>query len=123
MKKDAKPEEIQYVIDELRKYGLRADVSRGQFRTVIGLVGDELKIPFPHLAALPGVKEARMVETPYKLINREYNDLSAAGKGFTIKVGDLEKLCSSGERKAQRYQGDRGGQSRHCDVRAGRWGM
>ena len=90
MKKAAKPEEIQHVIDEVKKYGLRADVSRGQFRTVIGLVGDELKIPFAHLAALPGVKEARMVETPYKLINREYNDLSAEGESYTIKVGDVE---------------------------------
>ena len=68
MKTDATEEQIARVIDEIKKCGLRADVSRGEFKSVIGLVGDERKVDFAHFAALPGVKEAVMVETPYKLI-------------------------------------------------------
>jgi len=75
MKADATQEQIAQVIKEIKRYGLRADVSKGAFRTVIGLIGDELKIPFDHFAALPGVKEARGVEIPYKLISREYSKL------------------------------------------------
>ena len=76
MKSDATQEQISAVVKDIETHGLRADVSQGDFRTIIGLIGDERKISFDHLAMLPGVKEARMVETPYKLISREYARLS-----------------------------------------------
>lgn len=91
MKTDATPAEIDLVVQEIQKCGLRAAVSRGDYRTVIGLVGDESKIDLTHFAALPGVKEAMTVEAPYKLINREYNRLSEMGeRPFVVKVGNLE---------------------------------
>ena len=71
MKTEATKDEVNHVVQEIKRLGLRADVSKGKFRTIIGLVGDESKVPFEHLATLPGVKEANMVEAPYKLINRE----------------------------------------------------
>ena len=91
MKTDATQEQIAQVIKEIKRYGLRADVSKGKYRTVIGLVGDETKIPFTHFAVLPGVKEAMMVETPYKLISREYSKFfEGEGKGLVVKVGNIE---------------------------------
>ncbi len=91
MKTDATTEQIEAVVDEVKKFGLRADVSQGDFRTVIGLVGDERKIDFAHFAVLPGVKEAMMIDTPYKLISREYGKtMGNVGESFTVKVGKLE---------------------------------
>jgi len=91
MKADATQEQIAQVIKEIKKYGLRADVSKGAFRTVIGLVGDERRISFDHFAALPGVKEARGVEIPYKLISREYSKLyGGEAEQAIIKVGNIE---------------------------------
>ncbi len=90
MKSDATKEQIAAVIKEIESHGLRADVSQGAFRTIIGLIGDERKIPFDHFAILPGVKEARMVETPYKLISREYAKLTGESERRIIKVGDVE---------------------------------
>jgi 3-deoxy-7-phosphoheptulonate synthase len=90
MKSDATDEEINNVVKEIKKLGLRADVSKGAYRTVIGLVGDETKVPFDRFAILPGVKEARMVETPYKLISREYAKLSGEESQHRIvKVGNV----------------------------------
>jgi 3-deoxy-7-phosphoheptulonate synthase len=90
MKSEATQEEVDNIVREIKKYGLKADVSRGEFRTVIGLVGDERKIPFSHFAVLPGVKEAMMVETPYKLISREYNKLSGEeSEHQIIKIGNV----------------------------------
>ena len=85
MEKGATPEQVQNVVAEIERCGLKADVSRGEFRTVIGVVGDETKVSFSLLATLPGVKEARMVETPYKLVSREYGN----GEGRIIRVGDV----------------------------------
>ena len=91
MKSDATKEQIDQVVKEIKKLGLRADISRGAFRTVIGLVGDESKAPFDRFATLPGVKEARMVETPYKLISREYAKLSEEeSQQRVIKAGNIE---------------------------------
>ncbi len=91
MKKDASREQIKHVVDEIKKRGLKADVSKGEFRAIVGLVGDETKISFAHLATLPGVKEARMVEAPYKLISREYSSIfEEEGQSRLVKVGDIE---------------------------------
>lgn len=90
MKKDATPEQVQHVIDEVSRVGLRTDVSHGQYLTVIGLVGDERKVDFAHLAALPGVKEARMIEAPYKLINREYSNAYGETSTHIVKIGPVE---------------------------------
>ena len=91
MKTDATQEQIAQVVKEIKKCGLRADVSQVKYRTVIGLVGDETKIPFAHFAVLPGVKEATMVETPYKLISREYSKfLAGEGEGLIVNVGNIK---------------------------------
>jgi len=53
-------------------------------------VGDERKIDFSHFATLPGVKEAMMVETPYKLISREYGRrFEEEGERREIEVGNV----------------------------------
>lgn len=89
MERGATKEDIDRVIAEVKKLGLRADVSRGDFRTVIGIVGDEKKVPFDHFAALPGVKEARMIEAPYKLISREFSSRLDGDHYGIVKVGDI----------------------------------
>src|SRR4030067_736472 len=90
MKTDATQEEVDRVIAEIKKSGLRADMSRGAFRTVIGLVGDERRINFAHFATLSGVKEAIRVEIPYKLISREYTKhFREGGERKIIKVGKV----------------------------------
>jgi len=90
MKSEATREEIANVVKEIKKYGLKADVSRGEYRTVIGLVGDESKIPFSHFAVLPGVKEVMRVETPYKLVSKEYSKLfEEEGEYRVVKVRDI----------------------------------
>ncbi len=91
MKTDATQEQIDHAITEIKKYGLRADVSKGTYRTVIGIIGDETKIDFAHLALLPGVKEAMRIETPYKLISREYSKIiEGESEQRVIKVGNIE---------------------------------
>ncbi|MDD5082623.1 MAG: 3-deoxy-7-phosphoheptulonate synthase [Dehalococcoidales bacterium] len=89
MKTGATPEQIKRVVKEIESYGLRADVSQGAYRTVIGPVGDERKLPFDRIAVLPGVKEAQMVDIPYKLISREYST-APEGLEHIIKVGEVE---------------------------------
>ncbi len=90
MKSEATDKEVADVVKEIKKFGLKADVSRGEYRTVIGLVGDERKVDFSHFAVLPGVKEAMRVETPYKLVSKEYSKrFDEEGEFRVIRVGDI----------------------------------
>ena len=90
MKTDATQEQIAQVVKEIERYCLRADVLTGAYRTVIGLIGNEDKIPFDHFAALPGVKEATMVDIPYKLISREYSKSFEGLEHMVIKLDTTE---------------------------------
>ncbi|MDX9986207.1 MAG: 3-deoxy-7-phosphoheptulonate synthase [Dehalococcoidales bacterium] len=102
MKKGATAEEIAGVVNDLKSHGLSADVSRGEIRTVIGIIGDESRISAAHLETLPGVKEVRLIETPYKLINREYSTLfdgkteSRVVKVGAVKIGNSEPVFIAG---------------------------
>jgi 3-deoxy-7-phosphoheptulonate synthase len=91
MEADATQDQINFVVAEIRRFGLRADVSRGEYKTVIGLIGDEKRVLFSHFEALPGVKEVIQVEVPYKLISREYNEVAKeSSRPLVIEVGDVE---------------------------------
>ncbi len=91
MKSEATREEVASVVKEIKKVGLKADVSRGEYRTVIGLIGDEGKADFSHFATLPGVKEAFMVESPYKLISKEYGKrFDGEGERRQIRAGNVK---------------------------------
>lgn len=90
MKGDATPEQIENVIAEIKRCRLKADISQGKYRSVIGIVGDERKLDFAHLATFAGVKEVLQIETPYKLISREYGKLSdGSSRDRVIKVGKV----------------------------------
>ncbi len=109
MKNDARQEDVNRIVEEIKKLGLKTDVSKGEYRTVIGIVGDERKVPFERLATMPGVKEAKPIEAPYKLISREFGRMAGDGLGvFKIKnvtVGGDEPVFIAGpcsvESKAQ----------------------
>jgi len=91
MESNATQEQIDQVIREIKRHGLKADVSRGAYRTVIGLIGDESKIPFAHFAALPGVKEAIRIETPYKLLSKEYSKFfERTTDRMIVRAGSIE---------------------------------
>jgi 3-deoxy-7-phosphoheptulonate synthase len=109
MDTNATQEQIHQVVQTVIRCGLKADVSRSEYKTVIDLVGDENRVPFAQLAALPGVQEAFKLETPYKLISREYtrffrnpaeNKLVQAGN---VIIGDGRPVFIAGPCAVENY--------------------
>ncbi|MDD4924196.1 MAG: 3-deoxy-7-phosphoheptulonate synthase [Dehalococcoidales bacterium] len=86
MEKTATIEQINDVIDEVISFGLKVDVSQGEIRTVIGIIGDERRISFADLALMPGVKEAIPVEKSYRFIGSDFNATSRR----IVKVRDAQ---------------------------------
>jgi len=84
MKPSATQNEIDVVIHKIKSAGLRADVSSGEYQTVIGIVGDEKKVDFDQIKSMDGVFDAIRIQVPYRLISRSY-----IPSDVTVKVGNI----------------------------------
>jgi 3-deoxy-7-phosphoheptulonate synthase len=84
-KPDATEEQIEHILERIKEWGLRAEVSRGAVRTVIGVIGPEDQIRERPIAAIPGVESATPVLKPYKLVAREFR----GGNAGTVKIGEV----------------------------------
>ncbi len=71
-KKEATQKEIDHVIERIEKLGLKALVSQGAERTIIGIIGPEDAISMQPLEAFSGVEKVMPVLAPYKLVSREF---------------------------------------------------
>ncbi|HEX8310522.1 MAG TPA: 3-deoxy-7-phosphoheptulonate synthase [Chthoniobacteraceae bacterium] len=84
-KPDATPEQVQHILDRIAQWGLKAEVSHGELRTVIGVIGEEDSIREKPIAAIPGVESVTPVLKPYKLVAREFR----GGNSSKVKIGDV----------------------------------
>jgi 3-deoxy-7-phosphoheptulonate synthase len=92
---------IDRVVAEIERMGSTAHLSRGQFRTVIGAVGEEGTVDQNHLAALDGVEKVVPIMKPYKLASREFHEddtIVEIGGGSVpvVKVGGSHAVCIAG---------------------------
>jgi len=62
---------LERIVEHIEREGLRAHVSRGEQRTIVGCIGDEARLNADALSALPGVERVVPVLKPYKLASRE----------------------------------------------------
>ena len=72
LKSDATEDQINHIIDRTGKLGLKAHISRGVERTIIGLIGPEDVLRITPLEVFPGVEQVIPVLSPYRLVSREF---------------------------------------------------
>jgi 3-deoxy-7-phosphoheptulonate synthase len=87
-----KPGTTQQQIDNLIKWfksrGLDVHVSVGQFRTILGLIGDTSKIDVELLEGLDMVESVKRITEPFKSANRKFHpDDSVVDIGGGVKIG------------------------------------
>ncbi len=96
MEQGATPEQIDGVVRRLREIGSEAHVSVGQFRTVIGALGDREAIRQLPWEAMDGVERAVPVMKPFKFVSRDFQpddtvlkvrNAVIGGGGFTAIAG------------------------------------
>src|SRR4051812_50077293 len=86
-KPGASEDQIGHIVDRINEWGLKAEVSRGAARTVIGVIGAEDFIREKPIAAIPGVESVTPVLKPYKLVSREFSG-GEGGAGATREGAD-----------------------------------
>jgi 3-deoxy-7-phosphoheptulonate synthase len=91
--------EIEHVVSRIKECGYQAHLSRGEERTVIGVVGkgDKHRSELEALLAAPGVEEIIHISHPFKLASRDFHpqgSIVELGKGVT--VGGTELVVAAG---------------------------
>lgn len=80
-------EQISHVVERLASIGAEAHVSKGEFRTVIGAIGDDSVIASLPLEALEGVERVIPVLKPYKMVALESHPEPTVVKIGGVSVG------------------------------------
>ena len=84
-------EQIDHILDHIKEMGFKAHFSRGEQRTIIGVIGDETKLHADPLSAIPGVEQVLPILKPFKLASREFrkeDTIVEVGTGKNrVKIG------------------------------------
>ncbi|MGV3707474.1 MAG: 3-deoxy-7-phosphoheptulonate synthase [Gemmatimonas sp.] len=64
--------EIDRVCEEITRQGFKPLPMPGETRTAIGLLGDDAKVDWTYIEALPGVASVLIVQKPYRQVSREW---------------------------------------------------
>jgi 3-deoxy-7-phosphoheptulonate synthase len=101
MKMKASEEEIEGVLARIRELGFAPHLSRGEERTIIGIVWDDRRVADAGmLKALPGVAECIRVSKPFKLASRDFMPRSTVVEvgeaSNAVEVGDREIVIAAG---------------------------
>ncbi len=97
LKSGVTEKQINHVLEKIKALGLKPVLSQGIERTIIGVIGNEAKLQVQPLEAYPGVERVMPVQTPYKMVSREFSAKDTVidlGKG--VKIGGKEIVVMAG---------------------------
>jgi 3-deoxy-7-phosphoheptulonate synthase len=96
MRTDAKKDDIDLVVKRIEMHGLRAHLSQGDERTVIGAIGDGRPVNQEHFVYLPGVDRVLPISRPYKLASREFRPEDTVFPVDGVPIGGDEIIIIAG---------------------------
>src|SRR3954449_3527204 len=101
---DASLEQIDHVIERVRELGFTPHVSRGESRTIVGVIGDETKPGSENFSAIPGVEQVLPIMKPFKLASREFHKPDSAVYVGKVKIGQGSLAMIAGPCAIEGYE-------------------
>ena len=87
---------IEHVMDRLRELGLTPHLSKGQERTIIGVIGDDRILANQPLRAIAGVEDVVPILAPWKLAGREFKKEDTLIDVGGVKIGGKRLAIMAG---------------------------
>ena len=87
MRQEASAKEIAEVVARVESRGFRVNISRGEERTIIGVIGDERPVDGAQFEVMNGVEKTVPILKPFKLASREMHPADSLIPLDGIKVG------------------------------------
>ena len=99
MKLGADESQVQETIQKIKDLGFNTHLSKGENRTIIGVIGDVSSIDesdVERLRATPYIEEVVRVSKPYKLVSRDFNKEDTIINVDGIEIGGKKIVVMAG---------------------------
>jgi 3-deoxy-7-phosphoheptulonate synthase len=87
LKPQSTQQQIDHILERIQELGLKPHLSRGEHRTIIGVIGDENKLQAEPLLAIPGVEQVLPILKPFKLASREMHREDTVVQVGRVRIG------------------------------------
>jgi 3-deoxy-7-phosphoheptulonate synthase len=96
MESNSTHEQIEQVVEQVKKLGFRPHISYGEEKTIIGVIGDERQISDSFFKSLPGVENVIPILKPYKLVSRDFKKESTIVNVDGVLIGNGHRVVIAG---------------------------
>lgn len=96
MRKESTADDLDAIQRRIESHGLRAHVSDGVERTVVGVLGQPFRELKDELELMQGVMEVVLVSKPYKLSGRDFKRDDTVVKVGDVSIGGDELVVMAG---------------------------
>jgi 3-deoxy-7-phosphoheptulonate synthase len=96
MSHQAAPAQVEAVVERVKEIGLRPEVSRGEDRAVIGVIGGNAYAYREAFSHLPGIQEIVQITKPFKLASREFQPRDTVVDVGGVPIGGDEVVMMAG---------------------------
>ena len=87
LRPNSTPEQIDHILERIQELGFKPHLSKGEHRTIIGVIGDENKLNAEPLAAIPGVEQVLPILKPFKLASRDFHPADTVVEVGRVPIG------------------------------------
>lgn len=96
LRPDASESQIDHLLDRLRELGFKTHLSKGEERTIVGIIGDDRLLQNQPLTAFPGVESVTPILAPWKLVSREFKQENTVIEVDAVKIGGKKIAMMAG---------------------------
>ncbi len=96
LNRNARQDDVREIVKVLESYSLATHFSKGNERTIIGVVGDTSRVKRENIQILPGVERIIPITDPYKLASKTFKqdpDVYDLGKGILLGAGHFVQMA------------------------------
>ena len=101
---EATLEQIEHIVERVKELGFTPHVSRGESRTIIGVIGDERKPQADNFSAIPGVEQVHAILKPFKLASREFSKADSIVYVGKVAIGGGSLAMIAGPCAVESYE-------------------
>ncbi|GAB4540039.1 MAG: 3-deoxy-7-phosphoheptulonate synthase [Anaerolineae bacterium] len=96
MKPDATRSQLDNVIARIEQMGCRVEVSQGEERTIIGIIGDGRRLEREHLERMAGVEQTVPIMRPFKRASRDFHPADTILELNGVVIGGQRLVMMAG---------------------------
>ena len=96
MKKEATERQVAQVLSKIETLGLKSHLSKGDIRTIIGVVGDNTQVECSVFECLVGVEQVVRLLGPFKLASRDFKKEDSVFSVNGSKIGGKKIIIMAG---------------------------